>query len=230
MTFNETLEKYKAEDPQSILDALEELNQDCLTAASVANEAEKAYYASASGKQKKIDSRIAELVKQCDGYQAKIEALKEPLVVATVAGDANKLSDIKADMKKLEVDKSQVSTEINMLKSTHVSGDAELYNDVISKNDSYLVLREAYLEAKRKVFEFAIKRVEAYEKIKKGTMNHRIGGGYGPKIDELNKHFHFEEYAKNEAEAVRQAATLEAERANKPISLKTNSYVFGGEV
>lgn len=77
MTLNEIIEMLRSQDPQKMIsDALEELKQSVVDAAVEAGKANRAYYADAEDKQKKITSRIELLKKQRNTFQAQIEALK----------------------------------------------------------------------------------------------------------------------------------------------------------
>lgn len=198
MKFNEILEKFKAEYPGMILDALDELEKASSDAAAEAQRARDAYYASAKEKEIKVAERIKELKEHFEGCETRIEAFKKPLVAATVAGDHDKLDSIKAKMKELEVEKLQLSTEIGMLENTHITGDEDLYNKVVEKNAVHVKLREAYINAKEEAYRLAKDRIEDYEKIQKRTQNLRAGGGYGVNMQELDRHFHFEKYAEIE--------------------------------
>lgn len=183
------------EDPKVILDALEEIKQASENAWSEALKAEKSYYANVKEKEIKVAARIEELNQQRDYYQTQIDSLKKPLVAATVAGKGKKLDNIKANMKEYEINKIQISTEIEMLETTHINGDEENYNEFMEKDAMYKKLRNDYRLAKRKAYEFAEEMIETYEAIKKDTILYNIGGGHETKVDEINKHFYFEKYA-----------------------------------
>ena len=64
----------------------------------------------------------------------------------------------------------------------NMSGADELYNDVVQKNDHYLSVREAYQEAKRKAYEFAIKREEIYHTIQRETQYYNAIPMHGQRI------------------------------------------------
>lgn len=195
MTFNKILEQFKMEDPKVILVALEEMKQASENAWAEALKAEKNYYANVKEKERKITARIEELNQQKDYCQTQIDSLKKPLVAATVAGNGKELDNIKANMKEYEINKIQISTEIEMIETTHINGDEELYNVFMEKDAMYKKLRNDYRSAKRKAYELAGEMVEEYEAIKKDTTLYNIGGGYETKVDEINKHFYFEKYA-----------------------------------
>lgn len=227
MTFDEIFGMLQDQDPKKMIsNALEELKQSVVDAAAEAGKASRAYYADAEDKQKKITSRIELLKKQRNTFQAQIEALKKPLLSATVSGNAQKLTELKASMKALEADKIQVSTELEMLESAHMSGADELYNDVVKKNDRYAAALDAYQKSMRKVYEFALKREETYNTIHRETQFYSTIPAYGPKMEELRKHYNFDEQERIRAEVARQEAALEAERANKPRNLETNRWIF----
>jgi len=201
MTFNSIMEKFYAEDPKMILDALEELSQACSDASAEAQRAREAYYASAKEKEKKVVERTKVLKELLEDCEIRIEALKKPLVAATVAGDSGKLDIIKAKMKELEVEKLQLTTEIGMLENTHIVGDEDLYNKVVEKNSVHIKLREDYFKAKVETYRLAEEKIKDYEKIKKTTQNFRAGGGYGVNMQEIDRHFNFEKYAELEKSA-----------------------------
>lgn len=224
--FNEILEQFQATDPNTLLEALKEVEQASIDAAAETRQASDAYYANAREKEEKVNNRIASLIKQRDGYQAKIEAFKKPLVAATVAGDSKKLDSIKSGMKELEADKLQVSTEIEMLQSTHMCGDAELYNDVIAKHEHFRKLLDAYWQARASVHVFAGSREDTYNKINDKTGG-RYGGGHGPDMEKLDRHYHAEEWAKINAKDAEETAARKAAEANRPRNLHTNTYRFG---
>lgn len=223
MTFDEILEKFKAEDPKIILDALEELSQASSNAAAETQRALKAYKTNAEEKSKTVSARLEELKEQRDKYQEKIEALKKPLVSATVAGNQQKLENIKKEMRELGADMLQVSTEIEMLENTHMSGDEELYNTVLEKSAIHAKLRAIYLAAKKKVYELAVEKIKSYEKIQHETYNYDLGGGYGVNIDELKRDFHFEKYAKLEEQTKKENAAREADTEKA-----RHTFYFGG--
>jgi len=224
MTFDEILENLQAQDPKALLyDALDELEKSVVVAATAADKASKAYYADATAKAEKISARVGLLRKQHSEFQKKIEALKKPLLEVTVSGNTQKLADLKASMKALEADKLQVSTELEMLESAHMSGADELYNDVVQKNDHYLSVREAYQEAKRKAYEFAIKREEIYHTIQRETQYYNAIPMHGPNMKDLEEHYHFEKWEQIHAEDAKQRAALEAEEANRPRNIETFS-------
>lgn len=218
MTFDETLEKLKAnEEPKIILEALTQLSDDAAAAASAAQAASRAYYDDVAAKEKKIAARISELVKQRDGLQTKIEAFREHLAAATISGNAKKLDDINASMKALEADKRQVSTEIDMLESYHVKGEQELYNAVIEASDHHASMKNHYQHAKEKVYALATEREKAWAKIQEQTRHTWAGGGNGPDIEALKKHHFAEEYARREEQvAAQRIADAEAAKAVEP--------------
>lgn len=219
MTFDEVLEKFKAEDPKDILDALEELNQASNNAAAEAWKARTAYYANAEKKEKKVAARIKELKKQVNGYQAKIDAFKNPLISATTAGDQKELANIKDSMKALDADKVQASTEIGMLESVHIRGDEKLYNAVLDKAAEHDRLMKIYRSAKRKVYTFTIEMEEAYQKIQRETQHWNLGGGNGVDLNDISRHFHYEVYAKAEEDAAKENAARVADEEKRRHTL-----------
>lgn len=189
--FQEALEKIRTEgDPKILLDALEELRNACEIAASDANLAEKAYYASAKAKEQKITARIEVLKKKQTECDAKIEALREPLISANLSGDSQRLQAIQTEMKALQAEKAQLVTEIDMLSEAHVPGDRELYEEVVKKNAIHASKREAYLSAKKEAYLLALDRIEAFEKLKRETKHYELGGGYGVNMARIREHFH----------------------------------------
>lgn len=191
MEFKEVMEKFKTDsDPKILLDALEELSQACSEASAEAQRASKAYYANAEAKKQKITDRIEDLRKQLKGCETKIESFKKPLVSATVSGDSQKLEEIKARMKEQEVEKIQLATEIDMLESTHVSGNKDLYEAVVKKNAVHEKLRESYVSAKVEAHTLAREIIKGYEKLQRRTQNFHAGGGIGANLVEIENHFH----------------------------------------
>jgi len=221
MEFSEVLERFRQEDPQDLLDALEELNQASINAASEAQKARAAYFADAQAKERKIADRVQELKTQRDGHQAKIDAFKNPLISATAAGDLKKLANIKEAMKTLELDKTQVSTEIAMLESAHIRGDEALYNAVLDRVAEHSRLLKIYQLAKSEVHSLAGEKEEAYRKIARDTLHINHGGGNGINLEELNRHFHYEVYAKHEEQAAK-------ERAENDAKANRNTFVYDG--
>ncbi len=217
MMIDETLKKFKSEgNPQVVLDALEQLKQESEDAWRVASDAHKAYFADADEKKEKVDARIADLTKQRDQLQAKIETFKQPLVKATASGDSKKLAEIKNSMKDIEAERSQVSEEIGLLQSAHISGEPELYETALKKAEEFCSKRESYWAAKDKVHSFALEMINVYENISKNVQRlsyngRHSGGGYDIPVDELKRHFHYEEYAKAEELAAKEKADREAE-------------------
>lgn len=216
MKFKEVLEKFKTgSDPKILLDALEELSQDCSNAAAEAQRASNDYYANAKEKEKKVAERVNELKEHLEYCESNIEAFKKPLVEATVVGDREKLDSIKSSMKELEIEKDQLSTEIDMLESTHMSGDEDLYNKVVEKSTIHKNLSEVYSSAKAEAYGLAGERIVGFEKIQNRTQNFYAGGGNGPNMGELERHFHFEKYAKLKEQADKELAACEAEQGRR---------------
>ncbi len=212
--FEEVLKGFQEADPNGILEAIREMEQISIDAGRAAKEAEKEYYADAAQSKAKVTARIEALIKQRDACQAKIAAFKKPLASATVRGDGKKLAAIKADMKELEADKTQISTELEMLQSTHIAGDVDLYTRVIQENQRTSELREQYRTAKKKVYQFALDMLEAYQAIKQATSNYDLGGGIGADLDKLDKHFNHEKYAEIAAQSAAEEAARNAARAS----------------
>lgn len=227
MTLDEVFGILQDQDPQKMISAaLEELKQSMVDAAAEAHKASRAYYADAEAKQKKIASRIELLKNQRNTFQSQIEALKKPLLSATVSGNAQKLAELKASMKTLEADKIQVSTELEMLESAHMNGAEEFYNNVVEKNDRYVAALDAYQKSMRKVYEFALKKVETYNTIHRETQYYSCIPVYGPKMEDLKNHYNFDEHERIRAEVARREAALEAEKASQPRNLETNRWIF----
>ncbi len=190
MNINKILESMKADkSPETLLEAIEELSQKCLNAAAEGSQAEKAYYADADTKKQKLNARVADLRNQLKACDATIESFREPLVAATVSGDQNKLGEIKARMKEQELERSQLNSEISLLESTHVKGSEELYNAVIEKSDAHEELTKEYHAAKTEAYFLAQQKIKEYESLERETRNYNMGGGYGPKIRKLWRHY-----------------------------------------
>lgn len=190
MKVSEILESMKADtNLETLLEAIEKLNQECENAAAEASRAEKAYYADAHAKKKRLDARVEDLHNQLKACDATIESFKEPLVAATISGDKKKLEEIKAQMKEQEIEKSQLDSEINLLKSTHVKGDVDLYNAVEEKFAAHIELVKEYRAAKKEVYTLADQKIEDYERVQRHTKYYNLGGGYGPDMEELRRHF-----------------------------------------
>lgn len=136
------------------------------------------------------------------------------------------MAELKVGMKALEADKIQVSTELEMLESAHMSGTDELYNDAVEKNDRYKAALDAYQKSMHKAYEFALKREETYRAIHRDTQYYNAIPMQGPNMEDLRKHYNFDEQERIRAEVARREAALEAERANKPRNLETNRWTF----
>ncbi len=189
--FQEALEKVRTDgDPKILLDALEELRKDCDVAVTDARKAQNAYYSSAEAKEQKINDRIETLKKQLAECDAKIEALREPLISATASGDSQRLQAIQDRMKELQAEQAQLVTEIDMLSEAHVPGNRELYEEVVKKNAIHASTREAYLSAKKEAYLLALDRIEAFEKLERNTKHYELGGGYGVNMARIREHFH----------------------------------------
>lgn len=190
--FQEALEKVRTDgDPKILLDALEELGRDYEIAARDAGRAENAYYASAKAKEQKISDRIEALKKQLAECDAKIDALREPLILATTSGDGQRLHDIQDRMKELQAEQAQLATEIDMLSEAHIPGDKDLYEVVEEKNALYVSRREIYFAAKKEAYELALDKTTAFEKLKQETKYYNLDSvNYRPSISKVREHFH----------------------------------------
>lgn len=190
--FQEALEKVRTDgDPKIILDALEELGRDYEIAARDASRAENAYYASAKAKEQKISDRIEALKKQLAECDAKIDALREPLILATTSGDGQRLHDIQDRMKELQAEQAQLATEIDMLSEAHIPGDKDLYEVVEEKNALYVSRREIYFAAKKEAYELALDKTTAFEKLEQETKYYNLDSvNYRPSISKVREHFH----------------------------------------
>lgn len=202
MTFKEILEKLKTEgDPEILLAALEQVSQACSNAAADAQKASNAYYADSEAKQRKIKDRVEELKTQLEECEAKVEALKKPLVSATVSGDNQQIKEVKDRMKAQELERMQLTTEIDMLTNAHITGNEDLYDMVVEKNNVYENLRKDYVSAKAEAHKLAGERIKGYEKIQNRAKHFYAGGGNGPDMDALDKHFFHEKHEKLKKEA-----------------------------
>ena len=190
--FQEALEKVRTDgDPKIILDALEELGRDYEIAARDASRAENAYYASAKAKEQKISDRIEALKKQLAECDAKIDALREPLILATTSGDGQRLHDIQDRMKELQAEQAQLATEIDMLSEAHIPGDKDLYEVVEEKNALYVSRREIYFAAKKEAYELALDKTTAFEELEQETKYYNLDSvNYRPSISKVREHFH----------------------------------------
>lgn len=224
--FNEILEQFESEGITKLTDAFTELEQTCIAAGNEAREASRAYFADAEAQTNAIQERIATLTKQCGVLQAKIESFKKPLVAATVKRDNAKLSDIKSRMTALEVEKRQISDEIEILQSATVTGAPELYNATVEKNTLFLEMQKAFLSAKRAMNEYAQDREAFYRRIKEETTTWRgSNGGYGPNMEKLYNHYNAEEQAKLSARHAAETAEHEAaERAQSRLIVPRTIY------
>lgn len=196
--FNLLLSQYEPPDPTPLCDAVQELEQISIAAGDEAKKASDAYFADARARESLIKARIAELIKNRDALQTKIEAFKKPLVAATVTKDNSKLSEIKEHMKALEADRRQITDEIEMLQGAHVTGDPELYDDAVEKNARFLEAKEQYIEARGALFDIAAEQERIYSRIKGAysmpgpyaALAEDTRGGRGPDMEELSDHYH----------------------------------------
>lgn len=209
MGFNQVFEKFQAEDPNEILDALKLVEQESTAAATEAAKARDAYFTDVNKKQAAVNDRISVLTGQSNELQKRIDDIRKSLVSATTSGDVKRLEGIKADMKALEADKLQVSDEIETLQTCRVTGDDRLYNNAVEKIDYFQQLRNSYIEAKVKVHTLAGEKVNVYKRVR-DKINPQYGNGKGPDRTELDKHFHLEEYEKLEEKAAADKAEREA--------------------
>lgn len=226
MDFNEVLGRYQSADPNELMEALKKVEQVSIDAGIEAQKASDAYFTNARAKKEKIEARIAVLTKQHDKLQSKTDALRKPLTAATVSGDTKKLNSIRDDMKALEIEKAQLSTEIDILEGAYITGDEELYNDVAEKYEHFCHLRGAYQDARRLVHEFAREREESYKKIR-GKTDGSYGGGFGPNMEKINNHYNAENIAKLNARFAEEEAARKAAEAAKPRNLFAGPYIFG---
>ena len=229
MNLAEILEQHKAFDTGGLLAALAEIEQISINAGEEVKKASCAYYDNADLKAAAIKGRIAMLNKRRDEYQKEIDALKKPLVSATVDGDKAELDRIKARMKELEADKAQAMTEIEMLQSAYVTGDAELYEAIMAKNDHYQETLSLYRAARELVHELAREKEEAFKTIREetGGLYH---GRYVQDFEKLYGHYHAEERAKADAAWTEKEAERKAAKEKEPRDLRTNVYKVAGHL
>ena len=221
--FQEILARFQAGNPDDLKKAVDKLEEASCDAARATLAAATAYYASADEKGERIKNRILLLSKQKESYQSKIDAFKQPLIAATVAGDNASLQKIKASMKALEADKQQIFDELELLKSSHFSGDSELYDAVFVKDEYHAKLRANYLKAQDETWKVARAMVERWENIEERTLNWESrGGGSRLNLEKLEKHYHFDEWEKEEA-AERETAKAKA-GAKKVRDARTAVY------
>ncbi len=227
---HEVLQKFQEIDPNRILEVLKEFKQTCIDAHRTAKDVEKTYYADAAAGEEKVKARIDALTKQRDTCQAKITAFKKPLAAATIKGNAEKLASIKADMKALAAEEGQISTEIEMLQSTHIAGSKELHDRVLAENERFKNLREQYNAAAQEIYVFAKEREKLYQNILRTATANPFERGYGIDMDKLDRHYRFELYAESAAKNAAEQAARKAAEASRPRTFQTyREYVPAGE-
>lgn len=185
-------------------------------AAEEAAAAGKAYYASASTKKQKVDDSVSKLNKRLALIQARIDKLKYPYSTATADGDDEALEQLRGEIRELELEKSQCSSEIGLLQSTFVRGDETLYIAVKEAQDRFLTARNAVIDAARAIDDFDLEKM--IKPLVSAASNYRseyssgTSLGVGIDMDKLEDHYHAEAVDKRrkEEKALKEARIREA--------------------
>ena len=204
MNIYERLEEYKKNSPAALDNALSEYGQTSIDAAKVAKDAYDAYFADAKTKEERVKARVEHLMEERDRIAEGVKQQRSSLVSATAKGNVLKLEQINRSIKEAEIEKAQLTTEIEMLESAYVAGDEKLFADAISAYESFEELNDDYLSAKREVYEFAKLQAEDFERLERSLSYGERGVARGPDIEKLRKHYDAERIAetteKNNAE------------------------------
>ena len=220
MDFNKFWKQFKKEAAlDKLIDALDELKSISIAASKDAKAAEDAYYANARKKEEKVAARVAKLNEQRIALQAKIGEYKYPLTNATANGDTDALDKIRSAMRALEAEKAQVVSEIELLESAYIRGDDTLYKAVELKNNRFLELKNAVLEAGRMIErdQYLEKRFEKITTfLHYFTCEYTCGTslGAGANMEKLNNHYNAEQLAEQRKMEVAKMIEQKAARSN----------------
>jgi hypothetical protein len=221
--FIEVYERFEANEPDELLKALGELEQVSIDAGKEAQKASAVYFADVEDKKAKISNRIADLTGQRAVIQGKIDALRTPLTDATIKGNREKLDEIQASLRTLEVDIAQATTEIELLEAAFIKGDDDLYNDVMGKQQCFEEIYDDYQDTREQLYHFALKRGKQFEKVADKTRAWGVwggtrGGGNGASMSKVNDCHDAERIAKEHAICLEEEAARKAAEALRPHS------------
>lgn len=225
MEFINALRRYKAANPNELLNALTDIEQSSIDAANEASRAYDAYFADVADKERKIESRVASLSEQRALAQTKMDTLKKQVANATVNDDYTRLANYRDDMKNLEDEMTQLSAETDALKHALIPGDETLYQAALVKFDRFCEALKQYNNAKLELYTFACEMGVEYEKIEKATQNYNSGGGRAFSIDKLNAHFYAEEFQEYNAHLSEgKAAQAGVESCNRRVQIYAPTF------
>lgn len=91
------------------------------------------YFEDKREKEAAISGRVEKLREDLEQVQEEISSFGPGLAAATISGDDTALSDIQAQITRLEARKAAVTTQIDLLSSAAVTGDKALFDQANEK-------------------------------------------------------------------------------------------------
>ncbi|MCL2249120.1 MAG: hypothetical protein FWC13_07590 [Oscillospiraceae bacterium] len=218
-------EEYKTQaDPGRLRSAIDREINFCKSLADKAREAEAAYFDDVKRKQAAVNTSVETLESQLSNIQTKLSELTQPLIEATTNGETEKLTSIRAEIKGIELERAQIQSELEMLKSTTVKGCEKLFNTTFELNDEFEAAKGTLSIHACKVLDAnlvnSLKSIEHMCDLLKVVSHMGHTAGRGADIEKLDKYHNAEKYkAKAAAEHAAHLARLEdQERRNRSLS------------
>lgn len=185
MKNNETLNQVETNGYAAISNLLEELKQQNKSIAQDANKACENYLADLEKRKNAITKRINSFYDEIDKIENTIKSLQSDFVNATVTSNTETSKAIQKEISDLETQKQALISQIDVLSSAHISGDTELYVEVLTKGELLSEANIQYRENIAKIHELAKLQEEGWHKISEDTVSMFPFGANNPKYEKV---------------------------------------------
>lgn len=209
---------------KSYIDTLKKSNEDLCREV---DNASKAYFADIEIRKSNISNQIKALKMQKDEILASIEGIRPLLMEATASGDAEKIKEIQGKMTDLKVNETALDAQIELLCTTPIPGNSELFEIAKGLNDTLEANSRGYHGICKKTTALTEEQMKIWEEIQKLTKTMWYSPLVGHREQNTGKHSRgFErvaEYHCGKGECIEKSKTVNSNGNNTPHSIQSPS-------
>ena len=210
----------------AVTDLLIELAQQNKEVTATAQHMCDLYFADVRLREKGIRDKVAALEKQMTELDAQIRGMQVAVVDAAGTGDADTFARVQDKLAKFEARKAAVSTQINMLKASHVRGSEDLYQAACDAYSDLAKANSAYEKALDEINLVVKKQAEVWKELEEKSESSTWSVSTGHISSKRGKVRDFEK-VREHYNAQLEAPKPDGKESSLVINLETDSFRIG---